>query len=88
MQTIFKLRPKDEKEPVLGKTDVVLQAEEIARAKALRWGEAWSGLGQPGGQRGWGRSCRHRSRSQELQRFMSVGWGGGYSKSSGKLHFK
>lgn len=37
---IFKLRPKDNTESVLGVTEVVSQAEEIARAKALRQGEA------------------------------------------------
>lgn len=73
VQMIFKLRPKDDTESVLGVTEVVSQVEEIARAKALRQGEAWSGLGQPGGQGGWGRRCSHRSRSQELQRFMSGG---------------
>lgn len=64
MQTAFKPRPKDEKEPVLGKREVVLQAKEIACAKALRQGEAWPGLGQSGGHCGWSRVSREEQKMQ------------------------
>lgn len=36
----------------------MLQAEDTARAKALRQREAWLGLGQPGGQYGWSKVSR------------------------------
>ena len=58
MQKTFGLRPKEEKEAVPGKRDLVLQAEETAHAKAPSQGEAWRGLGQATGQRGWGTVSR------------------------------
>ena len=51
MQVTFRLKPKDEKKPVLGEEGGwLLQAKETARGKALMPAEGGSGLGQPGDQ--------------------------------------